>query len=65
MSGPYCESCIHFYPAMMGDRHMGECTDPLKSIKAPGGGDWNHALPVHRRCSCFNHETNPDKRGEK
>jgi hypothetical protein len=59
MSGPYCESCVHFHQPPLSNPDEGECTDPLKIIEGPTGDDWNSSPFVHKRCSCRNHETKP------
>jgi len=59
VSGPCCESCVHFRRSPLSKPDEGECTDPAKIIEGPAGDDWNRSPYVHARCSCRNHETKP------
>lgn len=59
MSGPYCKTCVYYYPAMLGHADEGECLDPAKRITGPAGDTWNNDPFVHEHCSCRNHETKP------
>ena len=53
MSGPYCETCKHFYLPPLSNGN-GECQDPSKVIKAYGGQSLNDPPEVSGMCSCDN-----------
>ena len=55
MSGPYCESCVHYqtYPIAKG---QGECTDPAKAIMGATGERVNLPFDVSYIYSCINHK---------
>lgn len=65
MSGPYCETCVYYYPSPIGHNDEGECTDPAKRITGPAGDDWNEDPFVHARCSCAGHTSKPPTTSEK
>ena len=54
MSGPYCKTCFYFQTQPLGDRAMGECSDPAKHIEDRGGETWRGNVEVHESCQCGN-----------
>lgn len=58
MSGPYCESCKHFRPTMIGRDDAGECSDPAKRIYFGSGMEVNCAPDIDfpKDMTCNQHE---------
>lgn len=54
MSGPCCDTCRFFYPALLGDKTLGECTDPTKLIFYKYGGVANEVPTVTTAMTCNN-----------
>ncbi len=59
MSGPYCESCKHFEPLVLGnpDPEFGECGDRTKIIYDRNGNRVTEPPEVHIRYTCSNHKS--------
>jgi len=56
MSGPCCgDGCKWFYRAFLGDKTMGECTDPTKRIYYKYGDPVNDAPSVSEAMTCANY----------
>lgn len=60
MSGPYCETCKHFYQPALSDREMGECCDSAKIIYDRNGNRIDDRPTVHIKYTCSNHATRQD-----
>lgn len=61
MSGPCCgDGCKWFHRAMLGDKSMGECTDPAKIIYYKYGGPVNSSPSVSESMTCRNWERGAD-----
>lgn len=57
MSGPYCETCRHFYRPALTPPEQGECRDPSKIIYSQAGNPVNSAPETWARFTCDNHES--------
>lgn len=60
MSGPYCETCEHFYPSPF-EADRGECFDPTKIIYFGKGDRRNSEPEVFKSCECSNHSPKGEK----
>ena len=45
MSGPYCKTCFYFQTQPLGDRAMGECSDPAYQRFYSIAGLWKQMKP--------------------
>ena len=57
MSGPYCETCKHFYQPALTDPDMGECEDRAKVIYDRNGNRVDDHPSVHKKYTCSQHST--------
>lgn len=60
MSGPYCETCKHYFQPPLSHPDRGECDDRAKVIYDRNGNRVNGAPEVHGKYTCCNHTLKSD-----